>query len=182
MMIKWENIFRVIIFIIGVGLIAFSVRIYVLFRQQANEIDAMHSQQRVEEKMTSNKLKGQEDQMDHLSKDLDDAKEQVKDQKDALSAQKDAFLQEVHKRQEVEDSTKGVQASLTDIKAETDVIKEQMKAWQKDYVNVLAQLEKKMDDTQYEIKAFETNLKALNISELKSDISSIKNDIAKMAK
>ena len=74
------------------------------------------------------------------------------------------------KRQQVENESKSVQTSLVDIKAEADAIKQDMKGWQKDYVSVLAQLEKKMDDSQDEMKSIEDNLDALNIPELKENI------------
>ena len=67
-----------------------------------------------------------------------------------------------------------------DIKAEADAIKQEMKGWQKDYVSVLAELEKKMDNSQDEMKNFESNLAALNIPELKENINSLKADIEKM--
>ena len=90
------------------------------------------------------------------------------------------MLQEVEKRQQNENDGKNIQTSLVDIKAETDAIKQDMKGWQKDYVSVLAVLEKKMDNAQYEIKSFETNLTALNIPELKENINSLKADIEKI--
>ena len=90
------------------------------------------------------------------------------------SAQKDALLQEAEKRQQIENESKGIHNSLVDIKAETDAIKQDMKEWQRDYVTVLAELEKKMDESQDEIKSFEDNLTALNIPELKENIKSLK--------
>ena len=45
-----------------------------------------------------------------------------------------------------------------DIKAEADAIKQDVKGWQKDYVTVLAELEKKMDDSQDDLKGLENNL------------------------
>jgi len=101
------------------------------------------------------------------------AQEKIKDQREAL-------LQEIEKRQQVDLESKSVQTSLVDIKAEADAIKDNMKNWQKDYVSVLAQLEKKMDNSQYELKALETNLTALNIPELKENINSLKADIEKI--
>ena len=103
-----------------------------------------------------------------------------KTRKSALDDQKEAFLQEVEKRQQVDNESKGIQTSLVDIKAETDAIKQDMKGWQKDYVSVLAELEKKMDDSQDEIKGLENNLMALNIPELKENINSLKADIEKI--
>ena len=94
--------------------------------------------------------------------------------------QREALLQEIEKRQQVDLESKSVQTSLVDIKAEADAIKDNMKNWQKDYVSVLAQLEKKMDNSQYELKALETNLTALNIPELKENINSLKADIEKI--
>ena len=49
--------------------------------------------------------------------------------------------------------------------------KQDMKGWQKDYVSVLADLEKKIDDSQDEIR---------NLAELKESINSLKTDIEKM--
>ena len=73
-----------------------------------------------------------------------------------------------------------IQSSLVDIKAETDAIKQDVKGWQKDYVSVLAQLEKKIDYSQGEIKSVEDNLISLNIPELKENIKSLKADVEKI--
>ncbi len=125
----------------------------------------MSDQQKVEAQVNTNKFKYQQDKIERLSKDLEDARQQIKDQNDALAQQKD--------------ESKNIQTSLVDIKAEADAIKQEVKEWQKDYVSVLAQLEKKMDDSQLEIKALEKNLTALNIPELKENIQSLKAEIEK---
>ena len=118
--------------------------------------------------------------MERLGHDLESARLQIVDQKSAIADQKEALTRESEKSRQLVSDSKSVQTALVDIKAETDAIKEQMKGWQKDYVTVLAQLEKKMGDSQYEIKKFEENLKALNIPELKENINSLKYEIEKM--
>ena len=67
-----------------------------------------------------------------------------------------------------------------DITAQVDAIKQDMKGWQKDYVGVLADLEKKMDTSQQEIKDLESNLTALNIPELKKNINTLKAELEKL--
>ena len=169
----WVILFRVIVLLIGVIVLSFDVLLYNICEQQKSAIISVKDRQEVESEFNVNKFKTLQDQIDHAGKDLEDARQQIKEQKDAL-------LQEVEKRQEVETENKSVQTSLIDIKAEADAIKQDMKDWQKDYVAVLAQLEKKMDNSQDEIKAFENNLTALNIPELKENINSLKTDIEKI--
>ncbi len=175
-----NNILKVIILIIVAIFIAFDVLFYNFCEKQKNELSSMKDKLDVEAEFNSNKFKYQQDQIERIGKDLEDSEQQIKDQKDQLSAQNDAFLQEVAKRQQVENENKAVQTSLIDIKAEADAIKQDMKGWQKDYVSVLAELEKKMDDSQAETKNFENGLTALNIPELKENINSLKAEIQKM--
>ena len=96
--------------------------------------------------------------MDRMSKDLEDARQQIKEQKDALAEQKEALAQETEKRQQMETGSKDAQMSLVDLKAEADAIKQQTKGWQQDYASVLAQLTKKMDNFQDQVRAVETQL------------------------
>ena len=56
-----------------------------------------------------------------------------------------------------------------------------MKAWQKDYVSVLAELETKINSSQDEIKSVKDNLDSLNIPELQENINSMKSDLEKLA-
>ena len=147
---SWGNFFKVIIFIIGIMVLSFNVLLYNAFERQKNEINTISDQQKAEAQVNSNKFKYQQDQIESLSKDL-------------------------------EDENKSIQTSLVDIKAEADAIKQNMKGWQKDYVSVLAELEKKNDDAQNAIKSLEKNLAVLNIPKLKEDINSLKADIGKMA-
>jgi DNA repair exonuclease SbcCD ATPase subunit len=183
----WDNIFQVVTIIIGVMLIAFNVLLYNFGEKQKVETATINKQEQIEAQVTSNQFKYQQEQIERLGKDLESAQQQIKDQndglaqqKDALSAQKDAFLEEVEKREQMTLENRNIQTSLVDIKAEADAIKQDMKGWQKDYVSVLAELEKKMDDSALETKAFEDNLQALNIPELKENINSLKAEIEKM--
>ena len=143
-------------------------------------MDILSKQQQTDSQGNSNKFKNQQDQIEGLSRDLVDVRQQIKNQNDDLTGQKGALLQEAEKRQQVEDENKGIQTSLTGIKAEADAIKQDMKGWQKDYVSVLADLSKKMDDSQNEIKVLEDNLVALNIPELKENIKSLQTTNDKM--
>jgi len=151
---NWVNIFRVIILIIGIIVLAFNVELYIFCKQLRMETDIMSKQQQIEAQANSNKFKDQQDQIERLSKDLENAQQQIKDQNDAL-------LQEVEKRQQVEDESKSIQISLVDTKAEADAIKQDMKGWQKDYVTVLAELEKKMDDSQENIKSLKADIEKI---------------------
>lgn len=183
---NWENIFKVFILIIGIVVIAFNVQLYLFCKNQKVELDSIHDQQQTQEEFNTNKFKYQQDLIEHLSKDLDLAQQQIKDQTDRLSeyqealrTQKDAILQEAEKTKQVENDSKYIQTSLIDTKAEADAIKQEMKGWQKDYVSILAQLDKKTKQSMYEINALEKNLMALNIPELKRNISSLKEDLEK---
>ena len=177
---QWINIFKVFILITGLVAMIFEAQLYILFKHQKNELESVKSKLDVESEFNSNKFKYQADQIERLSKDLEDSLQMIRDQKDALADQKDALVQEAEKRQQVENASRDVQTSLVDIKAEADAIKQEMKGWQKDYVGVLADLEKKMDSSQEETKALETNLTALDIPDLKENINSLKADIEKM--
>jgi len=184
---RWINIFKVFILIIAVVGVTFEAQLYILFKQQRTELDAVKSKLDVEAEFNTNKFKYQEDRIENLIKDLGDAQQQIKDQEDALNQQKeaiadqkDALAQESEKRQQIEDHDKGIQKSLVDITAQVDAIKQDMKGWQKDYVGVLADLEKKMDTSQQEIKDLESNLTALNIPELKKNINTLKAELEKL--
>jgi len=168
----WVNIFRGVILIIGVAAIGFDVLLYNSFEKQKMASDLINNQQQIEAKVNANKFKYEQEQMERLSKDLEDSNQKVKDQKDAL-------LQEIQKRQQIENDSKMVQISLVDMKAQADAIKQDMMGWQKDYVSVLAQLEKKLDDSQDEIRSVKASLDTINIPELKNDIKSLKADIEK---
>ena len=178
---KFLSVFlKGLILIIGVLAIAFDVLLYNSYGKQKIEIETIRKQQQVETQVNDNKSKYQQELIERISKDLGSIEGQIKDQNDSLITQKDALLQEEEKRQQVDNENKSVQISLVDIKAEADAIKQDMKSWQKDYVTVLAELEKKMDDSQAEITSVKSNLDSLNIPELEKSINLLKTDIEKM--
>ncbi len=144
MMKPWANIFKVIILIIGIIVVAFNAQLYILCKQQ-----------KAEAQVNSNKFKYQQDQIERLSKDLEDARQQIKNQNDVLADQKD--------------ESKGVQTSLVDIKAEADAIKQEVKGWQKDYVSVLAELKKKMDDSQENVNFLKAGIEKITPVPQKKD-------------
>ncbi len=180
MMKLTDTVFKVIILIIGIIVIAFNALLYNFCEKQKMQIEIIGKQQQIEAQVNNNKFKYQQEQIESLGKDLDRDQQQIKDQKDALADQKNALLKETEKRQQIENEGKNIQISLVDIKAEADAIKQEMKEWQKDYVSVLAELEKKMSDSQGEIKSLDNNLVSLNIPELKANINSLKADIEKI--
>ena len=182
----WGFLFKALIVIIVLLAIAFDVLLYNLCEKQRSQMDTIGKQQKLEGQLNDNKFKYQQEQIERISNDLLNIEQQIRNQndslaqqKDALTAQKDALLQEIEKRQQIENESKSVQVSLVDIKAEADAIKQDIKGWQKDYVSVLAQFEKKMDDSQAEIKSVKDNLDSLNIPELKGNINSLKTDVEK---
>ena len=172
--------FKGLILIIGVLAIAFDVLLYNSCEKQKMETEIIKKQQQLETQANDNKSKYQQEQIERITKNLENLEQQIKDQNDSLIAQKDALLGEVEKRQQVESENKSVQISLVDIKAEADALKQNIKGWQKDYVTVLAELEKKMDDSQAEITSVKNNLESLNIPELEKSINSLKTDIEKI--
>ena len=184
----WENIFRVIILIMGIVVIVYNAQLFIYCKEQRTQLSSIRDKQDIEAEFNSNKFKYQQDQIERISKDLEDARQQIKGQKDALSGQKDALadqkdslLQEIQKRQQVENEAKGLQTSLVDIKAEADAIKQDMKGWQKDYVGVLAQLDKGIDNIQEQIKGLHDNLNSYNIPDLNQKISSLQSQVDKIA-
>ena len=179
---SWNVFLKALILIICVIAIGFDVFLFNLFVKQRIQTENVNKQMQVEAQVSSNKFKYQQEQTERISKDLESSLQLIKDQNDALSQQKDSLLQEVEKRQEVENMSKSVQLSLVDIKAEADAIKQEVKGWQKDYVAVLAELEKKMDDSQGEIKSIKNNLDSINIPELKRNIGSLKDSIEKLTR
>ena len=173
---------------LGLFVLSFNMLLYKSFEQQKNIIVTIVEQQKADVQSNTDKFKSQQNQIDHLSKDLDEVHQQMKSQDDSLveaknelAAQKDALLQEVEKRQQIANESKSVQTSLVDIKAEADAIKQEMKGWQKDYISILAQLERKIDNSQDEMKSLENNLVALNIPELKKNMASLQDSLDKMA-
>ena len=185
---SWVNFFRLIFLIIGFIVLSLGVQLYNLCEQQKLDTDNMIKQQQVESQANSGKFKSQQDQIERLGKDLEDAQQQIKDQndalaqeKDALANQKDALIHEVQKRQQIENTNKNIQTSLVDIKAEADAIKQDMKGWQKDYVSVLAELENGINNIQDQIKILHESINSLNISGLNQKISSLQDAVEKTA-
>lgn len=146
----WAIIFRVVLLIISVIVIAFNAELYISCKEQRKEIDAMKDKQDVELEFNSNKFKYQQDQIDLLNRYLEDAREQIKDQNDALAEQKDG--------------DKSIQTSLVDIKAEADAIKQDTIGWQKDYAGALAELKKGVDNIQDQIRGLHDNLNSLSVA------------------
>ncbi len=165
-MTRARIIFKGLVLIMATAVVVFNMRLYLLCEKQKTDIAAIENQQQIQAKINNNQFKYQQDTIERLSRDLDDARQQIKEQKGVLSAQND--------------DNKSIQTSLMDLKAEADAIKEDMKGWQKDYVGVLAELNKKMDDTQNHTKNLEDSLTALNLPELKGNIQSLKAAIEKL--
>jgi len=143
----WVNIFRGIILVIGIIVIAFDAELYISCKKQKVELNSMKDRLDVETEFNGHKFKYQQEQIESLSRDLEDAQRQIKNQ---------------------DEENKNIQTSLVDIQAEADAIKQDMKGWQKDYVVVLAQIEKKIDESRQEIKGVQESINAL-----KADIDKI---------
>jgi chromosome segregation ATPase len=143
----WVYIFRGFILVIGVIVIAFNAELYIFCKKQNVELNSMKDKLDVESEFNSNKFKYQQQQIEALRNDLDDARQQIKNQ---------------------HDESQSIQTSLVDIQAEADAIKQDIKGWQKDYASVLAQIEKKMDDSRDELTRIEDS-----INSLKADIGKI---------
>ena len=138
----WAYIFRGILLVIGIIVIAFDAELYIFYKQQKVELNAMRDKLDVESEFNSNKFKYQQQQIEAIRSDLDDAGQQLKNQKD---------------------QSQSIQTSLVDIEAETDAIKQEVKGWQKDYASVLAQIEKKMDDSQDELRSVQDSIDSLKL-------------------
>jgi len=143
----WVNIFRGIVLLIGIVVIAFDAELYIYCKKQSVELNSLKDRLDVESEFNGNKFKYQQQQIESLRRDLDDARQQIKNQND---------------------ENKSIQTSLVDIEAEADAIKQDMKGWQKDYVTILAQIEKKMDDSGQELKGVQDS-----INSLKADVEKI---------
>ena len=176
-----DNISKTIFILIGLIVIALNVQLYIYCKEQRTELNAMKDKQDVESEFNTNKFKYQEELIDHVSKVLVDARRQIKDQKSDLADQKSSLLQEVEKRSQLEDDSKGIQTSLVDIKAEADAMKEDMKGWQKDYVAVLAQLEKGVNNIQVQIKSLHDNIDADDIPDISQKLNSLQAEVDKIA-
>ena len=80
----WTNIFRAVILTAALLAIAFGCGFHMAFKQQRNEIETMSDQQKAVAEINNNKFKSQADQIDILSRNLDDAQQRIKDQGDAF--------------------------------------------------------------------------------------------------
>ncbi|MDE2222048.1 MAG: hypothetical protein KGK03_03145 [Candidatus Omnitrophica bacterium] len=138
----WSLVFKGIIGILAALLIAVDVQLTIVCRQQKAAIDAIKEKQDVEAEFNSRKFNYQQDQIEHLSRSLQDISRQINAQ---------------------QDENKSIETDMVDIKAEADAVKQQAQGWQKDYVSVLAQFEKKLDEAQGEIKSLEKSVAALKI-------------------
>jgi chromosome segregation ATPase len=174
---SWDTIFKLLFLIFGVAVLSFNILLYNSFEHQKTELNSIKDKQDVEAEFNSNKFKYQSDQIERLSKNLEDAQQQINEQKDGLTAQKDALLEEVEKRQLVANESKAVQTSLIDIKAEADAMKQDMKGWQKDYVSILAQLEKGNETIQGQIKSLHDNIDSFDIPEINQKINSLQAEV-----
>ena len=74
-------IFRSILIIIGAIVIAFNVLLYRFCEQQRAELNSVRDKLEVESEFNSNKFKYQQDQIERISKDLEDAQQQIKTRK-----------------------------------------------------------------------------------------------------
>jgi chromosome segregation ATPase len=160
----WVILFRIVILLLFLASLGFDVLLYKAFEQQKKQIEDLSERLQAEQQVSSNQFKSQQEQIDHLGKDLQDAQQQMIEEKNTLVDAKDALLREIDKRQ----------TSFIDVKAEADAIKQDMKTWQKDYVTVLAQLEKKMeiiDSLKADIEKMQAGIEKLNPapSETKTD-------------
>ena len=74
----WIKILKIVIIFIGFIAIALNVELYVFCKQQRNEIDVMKEAQKMEQQLSSNKFKYQQEQIERLSKDLGESQQQIK--------------------------------------------------------------------------------------------------------
>lgn len=148
----WVNIFRGLIFLVLVLVLAVEAQLYLACKGLRSEINTMNNDQKADAQVVSNRFKDQQQEIVRLREDLEDTTRQIKDLNDALSRQKDSLLQEIEKRQQIENESRNIRTSVVDLRAEADAIKQDMKGWQKDYVAVLAQLEKKIEDSGHALK------------------------------
>ena len=105
--------FKSLILIIGVIFIAFYVLLYYVYEKQKTENETIKQQQQIEAQVNEKKFKYQQDQIERTAKDLQaevqlmgDYKDSLAQQKDGLAAQKDALLQEIEKRQQIDNENK----------------------------------------------------------------------------
>jgi len=136
----WAGILKIVVLIAAVVSIIFNVLLYNFCERQKDALNAIGDQQKSQFEAQSRQLKDQQDQIERIGKDLDSVDQQVKDQNSVLAQQKDA---------------------LADIKPQADAVKQEMKDWQKDYVSALAELDKKTNNAQDEIKNVQGSLNSL---------------------
>jgi chromosome segregation ATPase len=136
----WANILKAVVLIAAVVSIVFNVLLYNFCERQKDAINALSDQQKAQFEADSHQFKDQQNQIERISKDLENAAQQIKDQNSVLTEQKDA---------------------LADVRPQADAIKQEMKSWQKDYAAALADLDKKTGDSQVEIKSVKNSLNLL---------------------
>lgn len=139
----WNIIFKAVVAIIILVLIAFNAELYIFCRQEKAGLDSIRAKQDVESEFNSNKFKYLQGQIEDYAQGLQDVHRQINAQ---------------------QDESKDIETDLVGIKAEADAVKQQGQGWQKDYVSVLAQLEKKLNGARDEIKSLEKSVAALKVS------------------
>lgn len=169
----WNGIVTAVVLLLGLSLIAVNVMLYVSWERQKVEVDSLVQQQQIEAQVTSNQFRYQQQQIERLSKDLEKTQEELEDQKADLQGQKEFQTAQKH-------DTASIKSSLAGVQAEADAVKQQVKAWQKDYSSVLAEIEKKADDAQTELRGLRGDLAGLNIPGLKDNIASLKLELDKV--
>lgn len=162
------------VFLSLLTLVIFSALLYNFGERQKAEIDSVSSKLDVEAEFNSGKFKYEQDQIRHLTQDLQQTQDQLKEKDEQISQQKDALTEEIQQRERVELKSKDLETLLNQIKMENANMHRDIKDWQKDYVIALKQLETKQDELTTETKNLEQGLIELDLPGLKSNVSSLK--------
>ncbi|MBF0511498.1 MAG: hypothetical protein HQL13_04125 [Candidatus Omnitrophica bacterium] len=183
----WEIFFKVIILMIGVIAIAFDGLLYNFCERQKMDLNSIKEKQDSDVEFNNHRTKYQQEQMERMAKQLEALRSQMKAQEEKFSRQKEmadnqreALIQAVERSQQVDSTNKALQRSITDLKAEADALKAGMKSWQKDYVDVLAQLQKGVNNIQDDTSNLRQNINAINVAQINQEINSLQERVNKL--
>jgi len=175
-----DTIFKVVIFLALTVVMVFNALLYNFCEKQKAEIDSVSSKLDVEAEFNSGKFKYEQDQLRHLTQDLQQTQDQLKEKDEQISQQKDALTEEIQQREQVELKSKDLESLLNQLKMENAGMRRDMKGWQRDYVSALKELETKQDSLTTETKNLEQGLIELDLPGLKSNVSALKIQVEKI--
>jgi len=165
-------------------LLAININFYNLCKQQNENIEIISNQQKAEAEFIQNQFSVQSQTIANFQKDLLDLKREADFQKKQLelqgkelTGQVGALTLEREKRIYLESENKNIKELVGQ---RLGIISQSMKDWQKDFVGVINDVQKKESVSQEKIKDLSDSLDSINISEVNYKIISLQAAIDKI--